>query len=52
MDEILAEDVRALAASLQDDDEAAALLEIFALATDAAFQAGEQEQYTPFVYPH
>jgi hypothetical protein len=52
MDEILAEDVRALAASLADDGEAEALVEVFELASDAAFEPQEDEGYTPFVYPH
>ncbi len=52
MDEILQQDVRALAATLDDEDEAAARMEAFALASDALFDPGEDEQYTPFVYPH
>ncbi len=52
MDEILAEDVRALAASLDDEAEAAALLEVFALASEAVYEPPAENTCAPFVYPH
>jgi hypothetical protein len=47
----LEQDLLALAATLEPA-EADALKEMFALATELEFETDEEEEYTPFVYPH
>ncbi len=52
MDEELREDIEALAATLEDRAEAAALVDIFAAVSGAAYEPPREDEYVPFVYPH
>jgi hypothetical protein len=52
MDEQLQADIEALASSLDDPDEAALLLALFAIASRTDYVPPTDDGYTPFVYPH
>jgi hypothetical protein len=51
MDE-LREEVLTLAATLDDRDEAALLIALFDIASQATYVEPSEDDYTPFVYPH
>ena len=52
MDDTLILELTALADSLDDREEALLLVQLFEIASRAAFVAPIEDDYTPFVYPH
>jgi hypothetical protein len=52
MSDDLLQDVETLAVSLDDSDEAEALIAAFWIASDAEYVPETEDTYTPFIYPH
>jgi hypothetical protein len=52
MSDDLLKDVEALAVSLEDSEEAEALIAAFWIASDAEYVPDTEETYKPFIYPH
>jgi hypothetical protein len=48
----LREEVLALAATLEERDEATLLVQLFDIASQATYVEQSEDDYTPFVYPH